>query len=92
MRKLSLLSAVGCVTLAGALPALSQALAQPAAAAQASPTDKDPKEVVCETQGVLGSRLAKRRVCMTRAEWAELRREDRQALEKVQVQRSMRGE
>ena len=34
---------------------------------------KDPNERICETQGVVGSRLATRRVCATRAEWAERR-------------------
>lgn len=38
---------------------------------------KDPNQVVCEKQEVLGSRLAVRRVCMTRAQWAEQRRAER---------------
>jgi invasion protein IalB len=47
----------------------------------------DPNEVVCEKQEVLGSRLATQKICHTRAEWAELRRNDRQEIERVQVQR-----
>ncbi len=52
----------------------------------------DPNEVVCEKQEVLGSRLATKRVCMTRAEWAELRHQDRQDLERVQTMRGMQDQ
>ena len=45
---------------------------------------KDPSEVVCEKQTVIGSRLATRRVCATRAEWAEQRRLDREAIDQGQ--------
>jgi hypothetical protein len=45
----------------------------------------DPNEKVCETITMIGSRLAKRRFCGTRAEWADRRRQDRQAIEKAQV-------
>ncbi len=58
------------------------------AVAQAAPraADKrDPNQIVCEKQEVLGSRLAVKRVCMTRAEWAEQRRLDRQSVEKQQT-------
>src|ERR1700752_3235891 len=30
---------------------------------------KDPNEVVCEKQEVLGSRVGSKKICMTRAEW-----------------------
>ncbi len=45
---------------------------------------KDPNEVVCEKQSVVGSRLATRRVCATRAEWAEKRRLDKEAIDQGQ--------
>jgi hypothetical protein len=35
---------------------------------------------------VIGSRLAKKRVCATRAEWEEQRRQDRQAVDQIQKQ------
>ncbi|MEO8175979.1 MAG: hypothetical protein ABI626_04900 [Sphingomicrobium sp.] len=47
----------------------------------------DPNEMVCEKQEVVGSRLALRRVCHTRAQRADLRLQDRQEIERVQVQR-----
>ncbi|HVE01118.1 MAG TPA: hypothetical protein VNB78_05420 [Sphingomicrobium sp.] len=64
----------------------------PQAAAQPAPSAKkmlDPNEMVCEKQGVPGSRLVAARVCHTRAEWADLKGQDRQELERVQVQRGM---
>ena len=45
---------------------------------------KDPNEVVCEKQSVIGSRLATRKVCATRAEWAEKRRLDKEAIDQGQ--------
>lgn len=51
-----------------------------------SKSTKDPNEKVCETQGVLGSRLAVRRVCATRAEWAERKARERDIIDRTQVQ------
>ena len=48
---------------------------------------RDPNEVVCRKEQVLGSRLETRRVCMTRSEWAEANRVTRGQLERAQVQR-----
>ena len=45
----------------------------------------DPNEVVCEKQEVLGSRLAAKRVCKTRSEWAEQRRIDRALVDRSQT-------
>ncbi len=44
----------------------------------------NPNEKVCETVKMIGSRLAARRFCGTRAEWAERKLRDRQALEDAQ--------
>lgn len=47
---------------------------------------RDPNEMVCEKQTVLGSRLATRRICMTRSQWAERRMLDRQTVDRSQTQ------
>ena len=52
----------------------------------------DPNEIVCEKQEVMGSRLGSKRVCMTRAEWAEQRRLDRQDIDHAQTMRGTKGE
>ena len=45
------------------------------AAPSGSPAaDKNPNEIVCEKQMVIGSRLASKNKCLTRAQWAEQRR------------------
>jgi hypothetical protein len=56
-----------------------------------TPTAKkgDLNEMVCERQQVPGSRLASKRVCKTRAEWADLRSQDRMDVERAQTQRGM---
>ena len=68
----------------------------PAAAPSPAPAVRtstvDPNEVICEKQEVLGSRLARKKICHTRAEWADLRLQDRQELERAQTRRGMKGE
>lgn len=62
------------------------AAAQTAAPAPAQqPPQADPNERICETVSMIGSRLAKKRICATRAEWAEMRLRDRQEVERVQM-------
>lgn len=65
--------------------------AQPSETAQsqnAKPA-RDPNEMVCEKQNDPGSRLVAAKVCHTRAEWADLRSQDRQELDRVQTRRGL---
>jgi hypothetical protein len=57
-----------------------------AAAEEKQAPAKDPNRIICEKQEVVGSRLATKKICMTAAEWAERKREDREAVEKGQRQ------
>lgn len=59
-------------------------VATPVLAEQGKEPVPDPNEKVCQTESVVGSRLATRRVCATRAEWAERRRLDREAIDQGQ--------
>ena len=70
----ALLAATGCVLLAAPLLA-DQTPSKPA---------KDPNERICENQTIVGSRLATRRVCATRSEWAEKRRLDKESVDQGQ--------
>lgn len=73
-----------------AAAAMAMFSAMPAMAESSSPPKKiakDPNEVVCEKQEVLGSRVATKKVCMTRAEWAEKRRVERQEIDRAQTAR-----
>lgn len=93
VRSLSFAALLGCAML---IPAAGQAAdpAAPSATTAAAPVAKgkkpkggDPNEVVCRKEEVLGSRLRSQRVCMTRSEWAEARRNNRSDVERAQVQR-----
>ena len=74
--------------LAMAIAAASVAAA-PAAPQAAPASAPDPNEKICENVSMIGSRLTKKRICATRAEWAERRLQDRQDAEKIQ--RSITG-
>jgi hypothetical protein len=66
---------------------LAVAAADPATTASGAPvqpTAADPNEKICENVTQIGSRLAKKRVCATRAEWAQRRLQDRQDAEYIQ--------
>src|SRR4051794_33322746 len=45
---------------------------------------RDPNEKVCETVTVVGSRLGGKKICATRAEWAEKRKQDRDVIDQAQ--------
>lgn len=62
----------------------------PAVTQDAPPPKKgDSHEIVCEKITAIGSRVATKRVCATRAEWAEKRKLDREAVD--QAQRAANG-
>ena len=52
---------------------------------QTQSVDPDPSEIVCEKIEMIGSRLSTKKVCMTRSQWADSRRQDREAIEKIQA-------
>jgi hypothetical protein len=85
----SLITAVAASEVAS--PVLAQtAPAQPPQADGAKKA-KDPNEIVCERQRDPASRLASAKVCHTRAEWADLRHQDRQMIDEAQTRRGMMG-
>ena len=70
----------------GAVVGASAALAQAPSGSDDSSRgpDNDPNQIVCQNQTEIGSRVSRRRVCRTRAEWEELRIEQRKTVERVQ--------
>ena len=54
-------------------------------------TDANANEVICEVQPVIGTRLAARKICATRAEWAERRSQERNNIEKLQRNMPTKG-
>ena len=86
--KMRVTSFVAAAAIAAAWPVAASAQQQNTAPGQtAAGKTLDPNEVVCERHEETGSRLASKRICMTRAQWADLRSQDRQETERVQVQR-----
>jgi len=62
------------------------AIAQaPSESTKVGPLNK-PDEIVCVRELSTGSRLGAQRVCRTRAEWVEHRRQFRQSIERAQQQ------
>lgn len=56
-----------------------------APAQDAKPSEpRDPNERVCEKITVVGSRLATKRYCATRAEWEDKKRQDREVTDRMQ--------
>jgi hypothetical protein len=78
--------AAGSVALAALLavaPAIAQT--QPTQTAPATNTNVGNKnEKICENIIPIGTRLASKRFCGTRAEWEDRRRQDREAVENAQ--------
>jgi hypothetical protein len=66
------------------LVALAVVAADPTAAPATPAPSADPNEKICENAAQIGSRLAKKRVCATRADWAQRRLQDRQDAEYIQ--------
>ena len=60
-----------------------------ATASTAAPRSKksDPNKIICRVVEETGSRLNKTRACHTVAEWAELRRQTKQTVERIQDSR-----
>jgi hypothetical protein len=73
---------------------ISPAVAVAQNAQQTPPTQQQPakatdsaSEIVCQKIEETGSRIASKRVCMTRSQWAEQERTDQQEIQRVQTQR-----
>ena len=91
---LKFVRAVSAVALIAGMPATS--LAQTSSTQQTAAPSKGEtdylNEVICQKQEVTGSRLTKKRICKTRAQWADQQLQDRQEIERVQTQRGMKDQ
>jgi hypothetical protein len=45
----------------------------------------DPNRVICRTEEVIGSRLASKKTCLTATQWEQLRRDQRDTVERIQA-------
>jgi len=69
-----------------AAQAPAESSAQPAKPQNPAATD-DPARIICEKVEQIGTRIGSKRVCMTAAEWAEQRRQNREVVEHAQQTR-----
>ena len=53
-------------------------------APQTSRPKLDPNQRICEDVTQVGSRIATKRICATRAEWAEKRKQDKETVDDAQ--------
>lgn len=77
------------IIVTGVLCAAAAASAQTArsTSGSGSAAADDDNRVICRTISRTESRLSRERVCKTRAEWAEMRRETRSAIDRAQTSR-----
>jgi hypothetical protein len=54
-------------------------------AAMAQVPAGNPDDMICRVTGETGSRLQRNRTCKTRAEWEQLRREQRSSIDRAQT-------
>ncbi|MEP6983257.1 MAG: hypothetical protein ABI853_06395 [Sphingomicrobium sp.] len=73
-----LVAAVGCAVGTPAAAQSGQVESQ-----KVRPT-ADPNQKICQDITVVGSRLATRRICATRAEWAAKKKDDRETVDAIQ--------
>lgn len=80
------------VILAVSAAALCTATAVVAQAPSRSGGKADPNRQICRTLKDTGSRLGGYRACHTAAEWAELRRQTQQTIDRIQNNRPASGQ
>lgn len=73
-----------------ALLASGASWAQAPTSDQAGGSAVDPNEMVCRTVSSTESRLGRQRICMTRQQWVDSRRQTRQNTEQTQNNRGAR--
>ncbi|HET9813787.1 MAG TPA: hypothetical protein VFP57_09050 [Sphingomicrobium sp.] len=86
---------VNRILLASAFAAVTPALAQPSPAPASRPASNSSgnkaERVICEKQQLIGSRLTKKRVCKTQAEWDRDRLSAQQDVDRLQRPSTMNG-
>lgn len=76
-----------CVAVLMAGTASAQTGSPSAAPNGAGARGSDPNEMICRSIAEMGTRLNRQRICKTRAEWAEERRQQRQQIDQNQTNR-----
>jgi len=76
-----------------ASPAFATEASAPSTAKAAQKEETgDSSRVICRTVDVIGSRLSTKKVCATASDWANMKAEQRQGTEQVQLHRWTNGD
>jgi invasion protein IalB len=87
MKILLIMTAALVASAALAQPQQSQPAPRRSAPGAGPNAGLDMSETICRSQSVVGSRLTRNRVCVTRQQWLEQQRMDRLYTEKAQTNR-----
>lgn len=82
---------IAAATAVFAAPVAAQTAPPATGAPAATDKAKDPNRIICERQEEIGSRLGGTKVCHTAAEWAALRKDNREQVEDWQRQLTSPG-
>lgn len=85
-----LLTGLAVLAFSAATPAVAAQQTQTPAQPQAAQTNA-PDQVICEREEDTGSRITGHKICHTRSQWAQMRRDDRDNTEQTQRNRPMNG-
>ena len=79
------LALTAALSLIATAPALAQITSIDSSNAAPKQVAGNPNRVICEVQDTIGTRLGRRKVCLTAQQWAEKRTEHRGMLEDIQL-------
>jgi hypothetical protein len=82
---------IGRMTYGAFAVALVAATAVMAQTSTSGESKSDPNKQICRTTSDIGTRLGRTRSCHTAQEWAELRRQARQNVDRIQNMRAANG-
>jgi invasion protein IalB len=79
------LALTAALSLIATAPALAQITSIDSSNAAPKQVAGNPNRVICEVQDTIGTRLGRRKVCLTAQQWADKRTEHRAMIEDIQL-------
>lgn len=73
------------------IAAILMSAAPAVASGEAKKKQTDPNRIICRTEEVIGSRLQSKRRCLSATEWTQMETDQRNSVERIQVQKTLPG-